>query len=213
MAEPSNPTAAEPASSSATCAHAARRLPTEPPGFAKGPPHASIPSLPHLPSLKLIHSCLKLIHSCPNPPGWPGSSGWPLLPAVPSRLPGGPGQMLPAGTHTSGPVSCRRPAVPDAGSSPAAQPVQPGPWGCREEGAGKVPPVTGPRSNPEQGQHRDRLWAGWGRHRTAPRESRGIAPVMLNLCKLPALTCVEGLGDVGSSKQQGLGEDRGARLP
>lgn len=37
MAEPSDSTAAEPPSSLTTCAHAARRLPTEPPGFEKGP--------------------------------------------------------------------------------------------------------------------------------------------------------------------------------
>lgn len=66
MAEPSNSTAAEPASSSTTCAHAAGRLPTEPPGLAKGPrAHLFPPSLPYLPSLKLINSC-------PNPPGGAG---------------------------------------------------------------------------------------------------------------------------------------------
>lgn len=36
---------------------------------------------------------------------------------------------------------------------------------------------------------------------------------MLNLSKPPAVTHTEGSGEVGSSKQQGLGKDRGVRPP
>lgn len=198
MAEPSDPTAAEPTSSTTTCAHAARRLLTEPPGFTKGPhvPFASIPSLPHLLSLKLINSC-------PNAPGQPGSSSWPLLPAVPSRLLGGPRQLLPAGTHTSGPVSCRRLAGrAKCRLFPAAQLVQPGAVGAEERVWGTSHQFED--VHPTQSK---------GRAPAAPRESQGITPVMLNLCKPPALTHTKGFGDGGSSKQQGLGEDQSARPP
>lgn len=166
--------------------------PDRAPGLREGSPCASIPSLPHL-------LCLKLINSCPNAPGRPGSSSWPLLPSVPSRLLGGPRQMLPAGTHTSGPVSCRRPAGhARCQLFPAVQLVQPGAVGAEERVWGRSHQFEAVHPTRSKGRAR-------GSTKGEPRDCSCDAKSLQTTCPDPH----EGVRRCGEQQAAGLGRGPG----